>query len=86
MEECIICFEEKDNFRFYSCTHKVCDTCYLKINQCPLCQATKLIDVIVLQPVNRPDNTRTIYTTYILIKCVFVFLTFTLLTLYLYRE
>ena len=86
MEECIICFEEKDNFRFYSCTHKVCEACYLKINQCPLCQAYKLIDVVVVQPTNRPVNRPAVYGTYILIKCVFVCLVFTIITLYFYKD
>lgn len=84
MEECIICFEERDNFSFYSCSHKVCDTCYHKINKCPLCQASKIINVVIVQPVN--VRVPSMYTTYLAIRCIFVFLTFTIITLYFYRE
>lgn len=49
MEECIICFEEKQDFQFYSCGHKLCAQCYQKISVCPLCQTGK-IEVVVVQP------------------------------------
>ena len=43
MEECIICFEETDQFiTFECCNHKTCAVCYpLIINntgKCPICQ------------------------------------------------
>jgi len=37
MEECIICFEEYNNFVIFPCNHKVCVVCYPKLNRCPLC-------------------------------------------------
>jgi hypothetical protein len=40
MEECIICFEETNNFVIFNCNHKVCINCYPKINQCPMCRNT----------------------------------------------
>jgi hypothetical protein len=36
MEECIVCFEERDPIAF-PCGHKVCAVCYPKLNRCPLC-------------------------------------------------
>lgn len=49
MEECIICFEERQDFKFYSCGHKLCTECYHKIYTCPLCQSRK-IEIVVVQP------------------------------------
>ena len=37
-EECIICFEETEDFMFFPCQHKVCPVCFPKLHQCPLCQ------------------------------------------------
>jgi len=36
MEECIVCFEERDPIAF-PCGHKVCAVCYPKLKRCPLC-------------------------------------------------
>jgi len=42
MEECIICFEETDNFMIFTCSHKMCHKClnnFLKYSiQCPVCE------------------------------------------------
>lgn len=39
LEECLICCEEKNNFDFYECAHKVCTDCNKKINNlCPFCR------------------------------------------------
>jgi len=42
MEECIICLEEKDDFVFFPCKHKICEVCYPVFitysDKCPLCQ------------------------------------------------
>jgi hypothetical protein len=46
MEECIICFEEKEehDFILFSCSHKTCVTCFHTLmnmstpTPCPLCQ------------------------------------------------
>ena len=37
MEECIICFEETNQFVFFPCAHKVCAQCHKQISRCPLC-------------------------------------------------
>jgi hypothetical protein len=39
LEECIICFEETDNFMFFPCIHKVCPLCFPKLIRCPICQS-----------------------------------------------
>lgn len=43
MEECIICFEETENFMFFPCQHKVCRICFPKLERCPLCQRNKIL-------------------------------------------
>ena len=51
MEECIICFEERQEFIFYSCGHKLCSECYHKISCCPLCQSRKIEKIeVIIQP------------------------------------
>ncbi len=37
MDECIICFEETNNFVMFPCHHKVCVVCYPQLTRCPLC-------------------------------------------------
>lgn len=39
MEECIICFDEKDTFVFLPCAHKICAECkeHLEQKKCPIC-------------------------------------------------
>lgn len=52
MEECIICFEEKNNFIFYPCTHKVCKTCFDKMDKkCPICNVSCIY-------INEPETDR----------------------------
>ena len=80
MEECIICFEEKLDFRFYTCGHKLCTQCYHKINTCPLCQSTK-IEVVVIQP----TSIQSIQTTYNSIRCFTFLLLTTVIVLYFYN-
>jgi len=41
MEECIICFEETNDFIFYICAHKVCSKCYPRIKTCPICNTPR---------------------------------------------
>jgi hypothetical protein len=45
MEECIVCFEERDPIAF-PCGHKVCGVCYPKLKRCPLCN----YEVVVFVP------------------------------------
>ncbi len=51
MEECIICFEEREPIAF-PCSHKVCGVCYPKLRRCPLCN----YEVVVFVP-NTPRHT-----------------------------
>lgn len=48
MEECIICFDETDQFIVFICKHKTCEKCYPLIMEqrpnCPLCNRSLLID------------------------------------------
>ena len=53
LEECIICFEETDNFMFFQCTHKVCNVCFPKLDRCPLCQPNHI--KIQIDPIVRDD-------------------------------
>lgn len=50
MEECIICFEERELIAF-PCAHKVCVVCYPKLKRCPLCN----YEVVVFVP-NTPTT------------------------------
>ena len=84
MEECIICFEETKEFKFYSCSHKLCNKCYNKINVCPLCQSSKMIEIVVIQPISR--DRWSMVTTYNIIKCVGIFLLISVVFLYYYKE
>jgi hypothetical protein len=42
MDECIVCFEETDNFMIFTCKHKMCYNCLKtflkKSNICPVCE------------------------------------------------
>jgi hypothetical protein len=49
MEECIVCFEERDPIAF-PCGHKVCGVCYPKLKRCPLCNYEIITDVTVVTP------------------------------------
>lgn len=44
MEECIVCFEEKEPIAF-PCGHKVCAVCYPKLKRCPLCNYEVIIPI-----------------------------------------
>lgn len=46
MEECIICFEEKDQFIFLPCAHKICAQCkdLLEQKRCPICNTPFIND------------------------------------------
>ena len=46
MEECIICYEETEDFTFFSCGHKACNACFPKLHQCPFCQPDTKIQII----------------------------------------
>ena len=41
-EECIICFNETDNFMIFTCKHKTCHKCLDLLleqsNKCPICE------------------------------------------------
>jgi len=53
MEECMICFDEKETFIFFPCNHKVCHVCFPLLvsytNKCPLCNA-------IIEPLNELDS------------------------------
>lgn len=42
MEECLVCFEETNQFQVFTCGHKVCVYCYprLRSTKCPVCSQT----------------------------------------------
>ena len=52
MEECMICFDEKEMFIFFPCNHKVCNVCFPLLvsytNKCPLCST-------IIEPFNEPE-------------------------------
>ena len=62
MEECIICFDEKDSFTFFPCKHKVCNVCFPLLientNRCPLCNKRIIVDTseveIIVQTIHPP--------------------------------
>jgi hypothetical protein len=82
MEECIVCFDETDEFIFYTCTHKLCINCYRRLNNCPLCQANKPLEIVI----HTSSNTVTsIFTTYIIIKCIGIFFLIATVFIYLYN-
>lgn len=87
MEECIICFEERESIAF-PCTHKVCIVCYPKLKRCPLCN----YEVVVFVP-NTPRVERTHHaievsyqperdTRKLQLICCFIILAIILLTLH----
>jgi len=57
MEECIICFHETDEFAYFPCTHKICETCFPKMptQLCPICETSwyeaKITERIEPEPV-----------------------------------
>ena len=62
MEECIICFDEKDSFTFFPCKHKVCTVCFpllvANTNRCPLCNQRIILETseveLIIQPIRHP--------------------------------
>jgi len=84
MEECIVCFEERDPIAF-PCGHKVCGVCYPKLRRCPLCN----YEVVIFIPSTRPvevtylrarDDTRKLQ-----LICCFIILGIILLSLHKWR-
>ena len=41
-DHCCVCFEDKYLQPFINCSHGLCDTCYAKVNKCPLCRQHKI--------------------------------------------
>jgi len=41
-EECLVCFDETNQFQLFVCGHKVCVYCYprLRSTKCPVCSQT----------------------------------------------
>jgi hypothetical protein len=62
-EECIICFNETDNFMIFTCTHKTCHKCLDLLleqsNKCPICEKD-IIQIIDMPYVIIPRH-QTIY-------------------------
>jgi hypothetical protein len=85
MEECIVCFEEREPIAF-PCGHKVCAVCYPKLKRCPLCN----YEVIPFTPrVSRAHHIiemRTYShvrdTTYLQFACCFILLGIIVMALY----
>ena len=47
MEECLVCFDETNQFQMFTCGHKVCVYCYPRLRsiKCPVCnQPIQLVD------------------------------------------
>jgi len=84
MEECIICFEERNEFMFYQCTHKVCKQCFPKIQSCPICQTPNDLIIEVYMPVE--NTTRYRFNTYNLVRCVGSCLLIFGLSIYFYNH
>ena len=63
MEECIICYDETEEFTFFSCGHKACATCFPKLHQCPFCQPDTKIQIrqIQIRPVELHHQPREDY-------------------------
>ena len=63
MDECIICLEEKEEFVFFVCKHKVCNLCFPILltysDKCPLCQRS-IQPQIIIHPVE-PQEMVTIH-------------------------
>ena len=81
MEECMVCFEERQDFKSYSCNHKLCSECYNKINNCPLCKSHK-IEVVIIQPTTVVTSVQTTYNS---LKCLICVMLTTLIFLYFYN-
>ena len=41
LEECVICYSNKEVMPYDCFNHDMCEDCYSKINQCPFCQIKK---------------------------------------------
>lgn len=73
MEECMVCFEETNNFFIFTCAHKMCYTClktFLKHStKCPVCEhviitpyitSQEMIPHQVIVPINHQERLRNI--------------------------
>ena len=84
MEECIVCFEERDPIAF-PCGHKVCAVCYPKLKRCPLCNYEVIIPITprvshVHIEMRTDSHTRDVRT--FQLACCMILLGIILLTLY----
>jgi hypothetical protein len=59
MEECLVCFDETNQFQLFTCGHKVCVYCYprLRSSKCPVCNQP-----IVIEPEPEPESSVLIQT------------------------
>ena len=57
LEECIICYEETLQFSHFPCKHKVCQACFPKLHQCPLCQTE--IRIQIRPEIREPERDQT---------------------------
>ena len=83
MEECIICFDETDQFIVFVCNHKTCRKCYLLIMEqrpnCPLCNRSLLPHTTI--QIRAPEQSTIHYFSqnkcnlcfYLIIICVVIF-------------
>ena len=61
MEECIICFDETDQFEFLPCAHKLCIPCKGRLQQkrCPVCNTPFELDIQI--QIQEPVQNRQTY-------------------------
>lgn len=87
MEECIVCFEEREPVAF-PCSHKVCIVCYPKLKRCPLCNYEVIIMPItprvsrVHHIVEMRTNSHTRETITFQVACCFILLGIIILSLH----
>ena len=70
-ETCSICYNCKTARKLYNCTHSLCDSCYVKLNNCPYCRkpyyfnkktngeyraSCKILDKIMIDCSEQPTN------------------------------
>ncbi len=91
MEECIICFDEKDYFIFLPCAHKICAQCkeLLEQKRCPICN-TPFVDTTPNQTIHQNQSVHNTIIAYkyaleAFSKCiVFILLSFVVYAVYLF--
>lgn len=84
MEECVICFDETDQFIVFVCKHKTCRKCYPLIMEqrpnCPLCNRSLLPHTTI--QIRSPEPQATIHyfsqnkcnlCFYLIVICVVIF-------------